>query len=141
MLNEIKWCLIKCTNALTMSRYRMRVKGIYRSSKSQTFLRRYRINGFTKDSQEFSRADVHPLRKCTCEIYETYVYLRMNANVTYLTYLGRTKIRQNSHSFSISLSRFLLYELVYKRLCRVRTDRSYQYLFSAILFAASLSFR
>lgn len=54
-------------------------------------------------------------------------YLHTNANVTHLTYLGRIKIRQNSRSFSISLP--LLHELVYKRLCRARADRSYQYLF------------
>lgn len=44
-----------------------------------------------------------------------------------LTYLEHTKIQQNSRSFSISLP--LLQELVYKRLCGARADRSYQYLF------------
>lgn len=69
--------------------------------------RQYRISGFTKDSRrEFFRADVHPLRKCTCEMYgglrNAVPAHNVRTRYTHLTYLERIKTQQNSFSFPSS---------------------------------------
>lgn len=84
---------------------------------------------------------MHPLRKCTCKIYGdvcvTYLHVAYEcAHVTHLTYLGRTKTRRNTLFSFLSLS--LFHELVYKRLCTARIDRSYQYLLRNSSSAVSL---